>query len=51
MFIIAAVQNNYIYSDIYFDQALGALLCVVVSVVVVAMSNNNSTLSLVSVSY
>ncbi len=27
--IIAAIQNNEKYCDIYFDQALGALLCLV----------------------
>ncbi len=29
MFIIAAIQNNEKYCDIYFDGALGALLCLV----------------------
>ncbi len=56
MFItIAAIQNNEKYCDLYFDQALSALLYLVcfdpdlIAHVcsVVAISNNNSPLSLV----
>ncbi len=57
--IIAAILNNEKHCDIYFDRALAALLCLVCGdqgsiahvCSVVAMSNNNSPCSLVSVSY
>ncbi len=56
-FLLLQLSKTITNTDIYFDHALGGLLCLVccdlfsIAHNVVAMSNNNSPLSLVSLSY